>query len=181
MPTVTIKVVADHNFIAKFKDPVFWARYKLYVVREITEGALDTIRTYAASLWKHSQGTGLDHAWTTRYDVARSLGFISNKRPYAYWQNVGVRAHKMIYLLEGNAAWYLRDGSKAVTIPLVIDGEKTFRIATARQMTQNPGGPPWFHPGLAAKQFLEKGMDEYVATRLQADYRGLLIRVLNLT
>lgn len=181
MPAITFQVVADHNFLARMADPRFWEVYKMYAIREITEGALATIRAYASRLWKNPSGGGLDQSWFSRYDVAKAMGYIGNTKPYAYWRSVGVRPHKMQYLLNAHNAWYLRDGTKAVTIPLIIDGEKTFRVATAKHMLRNPGGPPWWHPGSEPTHFLEKGMEEYVQTKLRTDYEGLLIRVLGLT
>ena len=181
MPTVTFQVVQDHNFLTRLADPRFWEVYKMYVVREITEGALAHIRTYASRLWKNPTGGGLDQSWFSRYDIAKSMGFISNAKPYAYWRSEGVRPHKMQYLLNAHNAWFLADGTKAVTIPLVIDGEKTFRVATEAQMRRNPGGPPWWHPGSEPTHFLAKGMDEFRETKLKTTFEGLTIRVLGLT
>lgn len=180
MPTVTFQVVQDHNFLTRLADPRFWEAYKMYVVREVTEGALATIRTYASRLWKNTSGGGLDQSWFSRYDMAKGMGFISNSKPYSYWLNTGVRPHKMVYLLNGNNAWFLADGTKAVTIPLMIDGKKEFRVATERAMLRNPGGPPWWHPGITPKQFLEKGMDEFRETKLKTTFEGLIVRVLDL-
>lgn len=185
--TVTFQVVADGNWTAKFKDPNFWSTYKLYVIREITEGALDTVRKFAAGLWVNPSGGGLDQSWFSHYDVGRSLGFISNSKPYAYWLNYGVRPHRMAYLLNAKNAWYLKDGTtKAVTIPLMVDGKKTFRVMTAEHLKLPDGVGPWWHRGIDPNRFAEggflaEGMRRYVATRLQADYKGLMVRVLNLT
>jgi len=190
MPTtVVFQVVADQNWVQKFADPNFWQTYKLYVVREITEGAAEKIRGYAARLWKKNRGLGsgglesggLDQSWFTRYDINKSMGMIINDKPYAYWLNYGIRPHKMMYLLNSSRAWYMTDGSKAVTIPLIIDGEKTFRVASEREMKKDPAGKPWFHPGTEPKDFLRKGMEEYKDTQLRNDFKGLMIRVLNLT
>lgn len=189
MPSVTIQVVSDHNFLTKLADPRFWEVYRMYVIREITEGALDTIRSYASRLWKNPSGGGLDQSWFSRYDLAKGMGFISNSKPYAYWQNVGVRPHKMVYLLNAKNAWYLghgplREGAKAAIIPIKTGpgkGDVLFRTVTEEQMARNPGGPPWWHPGLAPKNFLEKGMEEFRQTKLKTTFDGLIVRVLGLT
>lgn len=178
---IVFQVVSDANFISKIADPAFWQTYKAYCIQELTEGASEVIRQYAASLWKKPSAGGIDQSWYTRYDTARGIGYIGNTKPYAYWQSVGVIAHKMTYLLNAESAWYLADGSKAVTIPLKRDGETIFRVATAKQMMQNPGGPPWWHPGIAPKNIMEKGMELYRQTKLRTDFEGLMIRVLNLT
>lgn len=177
--TVTFQVVADNDWMRRFSDPNFWNTYKLYVIREITEGAAATIRSYASRLWKNPTGA-LDQSWFTTYDAQRGIGSISNSKPYAYWLNYGVRPHKMTYLLNADNAFYFSDGTKAAVIPLVIGGQRMFRIASYWQMIKNPNGPPWFHTGIEPKYFMEAGMQEYRDSRLRQDYRGLLIRVMNL-
>lgn len=179
MPTISFQVVSDGNVLSKLMlDPNFVKTYKAYILQEITEGALETIRTFAAGLWKNPSAGGIDQSWSSRVDVAQGVGYIGNSKPYLYWQSVGVRPHKMVYLLNADSAWYLKDGTKAVTIPLKRDGETLFRVATSKQMLRSPGGPPWWHPGLAPKNILGRGMDLYRQTRLRTDFAGMLVRVL---
>lgn len=188
--TITFQVVAQEAFIRKFSDARFVEQYRLYVLREITEGALETIRRHASKLWKRPSAGGLDQSWFSRIDAQQGVGFIWNSKPYAYWQNVGVRPHKMVYLLNAhNANDYimvggvrrpLPGGERAAVIPIERDGTTTFRLAMTRHMTRNPGGPPWWHPGLAPKRFLQEGLQQYRDLQLQDDYAGLTIKVLGL-
>jgi hypothetical protein len=188
--TLTFQVVAQDEFIRKFADARFVDQYKLYVLREITEGALETIRRRASTLWKNPTSGGLDQSWHSRIDAQQGVGFIWNSKPYAYWQNVGVRPHKMVYLMNarnardyivvGGETRHLPGGERAAIIPIARDGKTTFRLAMTRHMTRNPGGPPWWHPGLAPKRFLEQGLQEYRDLRLRDDYAGLTIKVLGL-
>lgn len=183
MPSITFQVVAQDDFLRKMADPRFWETYKMYVVREITEGALATIRTYASRLWKNPSGGGLDQSWSSQYDIGRAMGSITNSKPYAYWLNTGVRPHRMTYLLNAHNAWYMADGTKAAVIPIKTGAGKAdtvFRVVTARHMSLPDGVKPWWHRGIVPKNFLELGMEEYRQTRLRTDFEGLTVRVLGL-
>lgn len=180
--TLTFQVVAQDEFIRKFADARFVDQYKLYVLREITEGALETIRRRASTLWKNPTSGGLDQSWHSRIDAQQGVGFIWNSKPYAYWQNVGVRPHRMSYLLNARNARDIRyaDGTtgRAAVIPIEKDGKKVFRMITSRHLLGPAGSGPWWHPGLAPKRFLEEGIQEYRDLQLQADYAGLTIKIL---
>lgn len=193
MPTVSFQVVDDKGFIGRFSDPNFWKTYKLYVLREITEKAAEVIRQHASRMWVRPTGA-LDQSWFTQLDTQAGVGSILNSKPYAYWLNYGVRPHKMVYLLNsekardflmvpqrggGRRRAQLPAGEKAVVIPLVPGkGQTLFRIATTQQMLRNPGGPPWWHPGIEPKRFLEEGLQNYRDHHLKDDYEGLLIQIL---
>lgn len=184
MPQVTFQVVSQGNFLSKMQDPAFVRAYRLYVLQEITEKAADVVRQHAARIWRNPTN-GIDQSWFTEIDPIAEVGSIQNSKPYAYWLNYGVRPHKMVYLLNAHNAYEIRyaDGKTgtAAVIPIRLDGGGTqFRIVTDRQMTQNPGGKPWFHKGITPKRFLEEGMATYVGQHLRDDYEGLIIRILGL-
>lgn len=184
MAQVTFQVVSQGNFMSKFRDPNFWRTYRLYVLQEITEKAAEVVRQHAARVWRNPTGA-LDQSWFSTIDPVALVGSIQNSKPYAYWLNYGVRPHKMVYLLNARNAYeiYYADGrsGKAAVIPIRLAGGGTqFRIVTERQMTQNPGGKPWFHKGITPKRFLEEGTKTYVDHHLRDDYQGLVIRVLGL-
>lgn len=182
MPSVTFQISSDTGFVGKFSDPEFWRGYRLYVLREITEKAMEVIRTHASTLWVNPTGA-LDQSWFSRYDTGNELGFISNSKPYAYWLNTGVRPHKMVYLLNSHNTYFLKDGTKAAVIPIRPAGKgrghTVFRIATERQMTEHPSSKPWFHKGIAPKHFLEDGLTEYSEHHAQNDFEGLTVKILN--
>lgn len=186
MPTISFQVVSDGNVLSKLMtDPNFVKTYKAYVLQEITEGALETIRTFAAGLWKNPSGGGLDQSWYSRVDVERGVGSISNSKPYSYWLDRGVRPHRQTYLLNSQNAWTV-GGKKMAVIPIKTDsGETIFRVATSEHMRRPAGVGPWWHRGIDPNRFAEggflaEGMRRYVDTRLRRDFQGLLIRVLGL-
>lgn len=181
---VSFQVTAEKDFISKFSDPQFWQVYKLYVLREITEKASEVIRTHASRMWKDPTGA-LDQSWFTRIDAANGVGSILNSKPYSYYLNYGIRAHKMTYLLNAHNAYWMQSSlghvQKIAVIPLKLkDGSRIFRVATSRQMMQNPGGPPWWHPGIEPKRFLEGGLQDYKDQHLQRDFKGLTIKILGI-
>lgn len=187
MPTIVFQVIADRDFARKISDPNFMSVYKAYVIREITEGALETVRSYAAAMWAAPTG-GIDQSWFSNVDPARGLGFISNAKPYAYWLNYGVRPHKMTYLINAHNAYdiFYSDGGngRAAVIPIKVrdrgSGGTIFRLATDRHMTRNPDGPPWWHPGIQPKHFLEEGMRQYREYKLRRDFEGVIIKILGM-
>jgi hypothetical protein len=181
LPVVTLQVTSDGNFLTKVQDPNFWRLYKAYVLQELTEGALETIRRFASRLWKNPSGGGLDQSWFSTYGIDRGTASIYNSKPYAYWLNNGIRPHRMSYLLGARTAWYLPNGTKAALIPISTGpgkGDRVFRVITAKHLDLPDGVGPWWHKGRAGSQFLALGMEEYRNTKLRTDFDGLTVRLL---
>ena len=179
MPQTVVLQIVSNGMLEKGKDPEFWKGYKAKVLQEITQGAMDTVRNAAARLWAHPSAGGIDQSW--HMSVGENVGTFWNSKPYAYWLNYGVRPHKMRYLLLNNkGVYYLSDGTPAATIRMVSreTGEVTFRTITGKHLTESPAGPPWWHPGLPAQNFLEHGLQEYADFKLRKDLKGITVRIL---
>lgn len=201
MPVVTVQIAADANFTVKFRDPDFWRQYKAFAIREVTEGALKTIKSYSSKLWQNPTGA-LDQSWFTRYEQDAGLGFVFNTKPYGMYLNYGVRPHRMSYLLHAKDAFYLvpqpgkwlrkrqaevspediaRGAQKYAVIPIRTGGAKggvIFRMATSEHMDRASRVAPWWHRGIKPMGFLEAGMNAYVQDELRGTFEGLLVRVL---
>lgn len=185
---VTFQVV-DNGLLAKTQDPAFWRAYRAQVIQEITMGAMDTIRDSSAKLWAHSTGGGIDQSWHSRTDPDRGIGHVWNSKPYAYWLNYGVQAHKMRYLLLNNRGIYFvtkydpeTDTETVVRrakirLELREEGRSVIRTVTEESMAENPSGPPWWHPGLPKLGFMQAGLKQYRDFKLKNAYKGLTVRI----
>ncbi len=185
---ITFQVV-DDGLLRKTVDPEFWRAYRVKVIREITQNAMATVQDRARALWAHPSGGGLDQSWFNRIDEARGVGTIWNGKPYAYYLNYGVMPHKMRYLLLNNrGAYYVtrvdpdtgmetQELQARVLITPHGGGEASIRTITERSINDNPSGPPWWHPGLPALEFLQNGLAYYRDFKLKKDFAGLTVRI----
>jgi hypothetical protein len=153
-----------------------WAdiRYKLLV--EISQGMMNSISSAAAAEWRNPSGLA-DQSWYSMVNRSAGYAIIGNRQKYLYWQNFGVIAHQMRYLLNVGEKQYFAFGKYPYWgkkfIPIMKDdGEIIFRRCTEKSI--NAGG--WWHPGYEGKQFVQKGFDQYVRTTLKKNFKDVVVR-----
>jgi len=157
------------------KNTATWKQIKIDLLEKVSVGLKDMIASTAAAEWKKPTGLA-DKSWYVTIDRNRGVATIGNTQPYMYWQNYGVIAHQMRYLLNVGEKQYLSFGKYPYWgkkfIPIMNkDGDIIYRRCTEKSI--RAGG--WWHPGFAGKRFVENGIDMY-RIQMKKVFKDVLIR-----
>jgi len=159
----------------RLKSSPSWDDIKFRLLVQISNGLMNMISSTAAAEWKNPTGLG-DQSWYSTVDRSSGIATIGNHQRYLYWQNYGVIAHQMRYLLNVGEKQYLAFGRYPYWgkkfIPIMTPTGLIFRRCTEKSI--RAGG--WWHPGYKGKYFVEHGIELYKNTYLRRDFKDVLIR-----
>lgn len=163
-------VIDPEGIIRRLSRPDIWEAYSRRVVQAVTEECKGYIQRAAENKFKNPTGAAAN-AWNTHYDISSNTGRITNSKPYVYYLNVGVKRQQMTWLLNTPTRMYsmwrhgrlLGNYWARAPIPLKgVGGNTIFRRATPKSMAEGK----WIHPGIAAMNFVEEGIEDFKLNRL---------------
>ena len=154
-----------------YYDPELWQKAVVSILQETAVDAKNkTVEKMGSGIFKNPTGRGATSIKVKNVEDGADLFADPDMAPYLIYQEDGVRAHKMEYLIDARSA---KTGEPS-PIPIKTPGGKMIFVWPNAKRIR--AGEQFFHPGYGGKRFFRDSVDEAVK-EAQAKYKEIGMRV----